>query len=145
LATHGSKIAIARPVDLAVIGHAAEEIPLRRACLSGSVEQLLLLVRACLPKLLRAYPGANEPVLEPALVLGVIARGRRLCQLTAPPVDPTIAIFVRPAAAMLGLVVRGATYRRLRLAHLRRIDPLLQQPAALPKSVFLLRRQRRRV
>src|SRR4051794_4029330 len=143
LATHGSKIAIARPVDLVVIGHAAEEIPLGRARLPGSAEQLLLLVRACLPKVLRAYPRPNEPVLEPALVLGVIARGRPLCQLSAPPVDPTIAIFVRPAAAMLGLVVGRATHRRLRLAHLRRIDPLLQHPAALPQSVFLLRRQRR--
>src|SRR4051794_23201347 len=145
LATHGSKIAIARPVDIAVIRHAAQEIPLGRARLSGSAEKLLLLVRACLPKRLRAYPRPNEPVLEPTLVVGVVAPGRRLCQLAAPAIDPTIAIFVRPAAAMLGLVVGSATYRRLRLAHLRRIDPLLQHPAALPKSVFLLRRQRRRV
>src|SRR4051794_19392966 len=113
LSTHRSKIAIARPVDIAVIRHAAQEIPLGRARLSGPAEKLLLLVRACLPKRLRAYPRPNEPVLEPTLVVGVVAPGRRLCQLAAPAIDPTIAIFVRPAAAMLGLVVGSATYRRL--------------------------------
>jgi len=143
LSAHSSKIAIAGSVDFTVIRHAPQEIPLDGARLPGPSQELLLLVGSCLPKRLWTYPGTEESVLEPALVLGVIARGRGFCELPAPAVDPTIAILVRPAAAMRDLVVGRATHHRLRLAHLRRIDPLLKDTAALPESLFLRRRQRR--
>ena len=41
---HGSKIAIARRLDVTVIGHAPQEVPLDGARLPGPPQELLLLV-----------------------------------------------------------------------------------------------------
>ena len=140
LPAHSSKIAIAGSVDFTVIRHATQQIPLDCGRLPRLSQKVLLLVGACLPKPLWTYAGSKESLLDPSLVFGVITRRRGACELPTPSLDPTLAILVRPAAAMLGLVVGRATHRRLRLAHLRRVDPLLKHVAALADSVFLLRR-----
>jgi hypothetical protein len=106
------------------------------------MKQLFSLGGCGVVELVGADPSRHQAPIHPRLALWIGGGWRAFGEFSASALDPTVVVFLCPSPSVTCLVLGCAAHRLFGLAHLGRVDQVLQRLAAKAKVALALGRQR---